>query len=499
MFTTGFKPGRPRPEDMLDEEKTKTFLAVLLAIGVLVLWVLPIRSSFWLDETGTFWIVKDGLANLLARSAYWSGQSPLYYLTAWTALVAGGSAEWVLRLPSLAALLVAAWLLYRLADRLFDAATARLAVLFFVCFEPVAFAASDARPYALGLALVIGSALMLVRWLDTGRSRDAAGYIVLSALAIYAHCFFAPVLAVLGLYAAARMLRERRSRFWKLPAAWTAVGFLLLPLVPQLYRFYQSRGVHSFTGAPALASLFAALAPPLLTGSIAGGVFLAWLIAPQKDRQSAARRDSLLLAAVWALAPPAILFAISVISPAKLFIPRYYIGYAPGLCMVAGCVVRAVVDRRGQRLVATVLVMSGIMTFGTLQHGNEDWSGAMRKIRSVDRDGSLPVLAVSGFVEATDPQALDNPMAREVLFAPLAMYPPGGHLVRLPYRLNEESAKYVENILPSLENQRRFVLVGQYQGATFEPWLRGRLAPRGFRSESLGDFGSVGVFLFSRP
>jgi hypothetical protein len=79
------------------------------------------------------------------------------------------------------------------------------------------------------------------------------------------------------------------------------------------------------------------------------------------------------------------------------------------------------------------------------------------------------------------------------------MYPPGGRLVRLPYRLNEESAKYVERILPALENEPRFVLVVQYQGDTFEPWLRGRLAPRGFRSESLGDFGSVGVFRFSRP
>ena len=406
-------------EYRLDEGRTKTFFAVLLALAVIVLWVLPIRSSFWLDETGTFWVVKDGLANLLARSAYWSGQSPLYYLTAWAAFVARGSAEWVLRLPSLAALLVAAWLFYRLADRLFDAATARLAALFFVCFEPVAFAASDARPYALGLAMVIGSALMLVRWLDTGRTRHAAGYIVLSALAIYSHYFFAPVLAVLGLYAAYRMLRERQSGFWKLPAAWTAVAILLLPLVAQLQRSYQSRGVHSFAGTPSFANLLAALAPPQLAGSIAGGLFLVWLIASHTEKRPATRRDSLLMTVAWALTPPMILFAVSVFSPAKLFIPRYYIGYAPALCMAAGCVVRALVDRRGQRLVATVLVVCSITSFGSLQHGNENWYAAIRKIRSEDRDGRLLVLAASGFVEAANPQVLDAPMAREVLFAPL--------------------------------------------------------------------------------
>ncbi|MCX6626780.1 MAG: glycosyltransferase family 39 protein, partial [Candidatus Solibacter sp.] len=128
MLTTGSEPGCPRPDDTLDERRTRVFLAALLAIAVIVLWVVPVRSSFWLDETGTFWIIKDGLANLVARSAYWSGQSPLYYLTAWAALIAGGRAEWVMRLPSLAALMVAAWLFYRLAQRLFDTATARLAV-----------------------------------------------------------------------------------------------------------------------------------------------------------------------------------------------------------------------------------------------------------------------------------------------------------------------------------------------------------------------------------
>lgn len=499
MLTIGSESRRQRPEDMLDEKRTRTFLASLLAIAVIVLWVLPIQSSFWLDETGTFWVIKDGLANLLARSASWSGQSPLYYLTAWAALVAGGRAEWVLRLPSLVALMVAAWLFYRLAQRLFDTATARLAVLFFACCEPVAFAASDARPYALGLAMLIGSALMLVRWLDTGRARDAAGYTALSVLAVYTHYLFAPALAVPGLYAAFRLLRERRSDLWKLPAAWVAAGVLLLPLVSQLRQFYESRGVHSFAGAALPVDLFVALVPPVLAGSVAAGVFLAWWIAPQVEKPPAVPRDSLFLAAGWALVPPVALFAVSVFSPAKLFVPRYYISYVPGLCLVAGWLVRAVVDRRGQCLVAAVLLVSSILSFCTQQHGGEDWSGAMRKIRSLDRDGSLPVLAASGFVEATDPQTLDVPKLREVLFAPQAMYPPGGHLVRLPYRLTEASAKYVERILPALERERRLVLVVRYQGFTFEPWLRARLDAKGFRSESLGNFRGVGVFLFSRP
>ena len=92
---------------MSDPEKTNRFFGVLAAMAVVDLWILPIRSSFWLDETATFWVIKDGVANLLLRSNWAGSQSPLYYLTVWPALVIGGRHEWVLRLPSLVALMIA--------------------------------------------------------------------------------------------------------------------------------------------------------------------------------------------------------------------------------------------------------------------------------------------------------------------------------------------------------------------------------------------------------
>jgi hypothetical protein len=203
------------------------------------------------------------------------------------------------------------------------------------------------------------------------------------------------------------------------------------------------------------------------------------------------------LAAGWALAPPLLLFAISVLSTTKLFVPRYYISCIPGLCLLAGWMARSLADGSGQRIVATVLVVAAIFSFGTAHHDTQDWSGAMRKIRSEDT-GDLPVLVASAFVEAADPKALEDPRLRDVLFAPQQMYPPGGKLIRLPYRLDAESAKYFESVLPALEIQNRFVLVVVNEGLAFEPWLRGRLAAQGFRPESLANFGSVGVFRFSR-
>ena len=124
----------------------------------------------------------------------------------------------------------------------------------------------------------------------------------------------------------------------------------------------------------------------------------------------------------------------------------------------------------------------------------------MRTVRSVAGASGMPVLVASGFIEATDPTTLDNPKLREVLFSPLTIYPPAGKVVPLPYRLDKQSITYLERVLPAaLENQNRFLFVGRWQGVTFEPWLRGRLADRGFRSRSLGNFGNIGVYLFSAP
>ncbi len=53
------------------------------AIVVIQIWFGMISTSFWLDETGTWWIVKDGAAEAMRRSLFWSGQSPLFYLIEW--------------------------------------------------------------------------------------------------------------------------------------------------------------------------------------------------------------------------------------------------------------------------------------------------------------------------------------------------------------------------------------------------------------------------------
>ena len=485
------------------DSRERVFYHFLTAWAVLLLWVLPIRSSFWLDETGTYWIIKDGVPNLIARAISWSGQSPLYYLIAWLAHLARGRTEVILRLPSLIAMIAAAWLLYKLAVRLFDAQTAPFVVLVFACSQQVAFAAADARPYALALLLLVASAWMMIRWLDSGRPLYAVGYVLLAALTIYAHVLLAIALAGHGIYALYRSRSEGVVKPAAVLAALTAAGGLALPLLPQLLVVYRGRGSHAFVGVPNVSEFLAAIVPPLLAAPVALGLLVGWLGSPRHPLErpkNAAPKEGVLLAAVWALLPLTTLYLFSVFTRSDLFLPRYYVSAAPGLALLFGCWIRTAATTRARTIAGAVLVICATLSFGSRQHGDADWAGAMAKVRALTAAGDTPVVMPSGFLEATGPEALTVPSLREVLFAPLALYPAGGKLIGLPIHLDAKSQPYLQAIVETdLQHRTRFVLVCEWeQKVTYELWLRGRLASQGFRSESQGNFGDVGVFLFSR-
>ena len=125
-------PNKPVSDHPVSSGPDWIFFAALLAVAIPILWLVPAGFSYWRDETGTVWNIKTDLATALASR--WIGQSAAYVVTVWTAVTLGGSREFVARIPSLAAMGGAAYLLYRIGLRLFDRGTTLLAVLVFVCW-----------------------------------------------------------------------------------------------------------------------------------------------------------------------------------------------------------------------------------------------------------------------------------------------------------------------------------------------------------------------------
>ncbi len=473
--------------------------AALAAAAVAILWLAPLPSSLWLDETGTFWVIKDGLAKTLTRAMYWPAQSPLYYITAWLAYAIGGAHETVLRIPSILAMGAAAILLYRLTARLFDEPAARMSTLAFLCLEDVAFAAADARPYALGLCFLMAAALMLVNWLETGRARYAAAYAVASALAAATQCMLALGLAPLAVYGALRARAEKRVRLRALAAAWLATGLLMLPLVIAWSAALRGRSSHSFADPPNLGALALGIAPAAMTAAVALALILSWISGVRAGKPHTYSRNSIWLILLWVIFPPLLCFLISVFTSARLFVPRYFIAAAPAQAIAAGTLLRANLRPAARIVAAFVMLLATIPGFWHPFHGPENWIDATAAARAAVGDSEMPVLAASGFIEASDPASLNDPKMADAWFAPFSFYPIKGRIIRLPFRPSPASIKYLDDILAAgLLHEPKILFIARRDGTLFEPWLTKRLAPAGYRSRSLGVFGGVSVFEYAQ-
>jgi hypothetical protein len=259
--------------------------------------------------------------------------------------------------------------------------------------------------------------------------------------------------------------------------------------------------MHLFAGTPTLSDLFQSFVPlPLIAILVVGGLVL-YLSDVELHAEFGVRRSTLWFLVAWAFLLPVLFFSVSVLTETKIFVPRYFISTAPGVALLAGWVVRHIGTESARRNVGLWLVIVSIVSSaltGGFLHGGEDWSRAMVKVRDLANGTQMPVLICTGFVEGGDPARLASPVVREAYFAPLALYPGGGKLIPLPYRLNNLTLPYMEEVSANvLQQQNRFIVVARGDGGLYQTWLQGRFSERRYKAEPVGNFGNVHVTLFS--
>src|SRR5579871_992603 len=188
--------------------KQRWLLPLLLTIGLIRFWLMPLPSSFWLDETATVFVARHGASDpSLAVAAPQAWRSWYYPLIHWTGGVLGYS-EIATRLVSVLALAVFLWLFALLAQRLIHARAGWFAVFACLALPGFNYQAANARPYALGMCVFAAALLLLVRWLDSGRWFLGLLFAGAAALTLYIHLLFWPSYLVFVVYALARLSRR---------------------------------------------------------------------------------------------------------------------------------------------------------------------------------------------------------------------------------------------------------------------------------------------------
>jgi mannosyltransferase len=466
---------------------------------------MPLTASLWLDETVTFWSVCKGVGAAIARSQFWPGQNLLYTLIAAVTVRLGGPSEIALRLPSLFASFGAAWLLFRLAARLFDRETGLLTLVVFASLQEMSKTAANARPYALGLLVVVGSVLQLVRWLDTGRMRNMLGYTVLAAAILYFHYLFASVYFVHAAYAFYRVRSVGPVRWHKLIMAGALIGALISPLI--LNAMLVSRGSSKlvFLPTPDFGELVSSIMPAALGAGIFAGLLLGYVLCRRISlhTEPAMASDTAVLLLSWLLVPVVTVFAFSRLTVFNLFVYKYYLPSILGLALLVGWGIRSLLPEKVRVCVSFCVVFAAIASFGShhlrVNQHLEDWRAAAEAVRAAHLGDQTPVLVRPGLIESAKVTWDLNIDPDSPLLCPLSKYPMPGRIVLVPVGLDRDNIRYMEDVSSKvLEPASQFVLVTRDQGDVFTPWLMGRFSREGFVASKLGHADGVTATLFRR-
>src|SRR4051794_17489430 len=429
-----------RPAGADDDREHRRILWGLIALVGAVLLLRPMASSLWLDELGTWWVVKDGVRDVVSRSWEIQGQSPLFYLVAWVVRLAAGQREWALRVPSLVCAVATAAVLYRLARRVLDREYGRLVVLLFVVWPSVAFAAIDFRPYALAMLLTVLTVVTYLDWMDRRQLRWASAFVVSATLTVYAHYVFGLIVVVLAVYS----LWRRRHELATVPVVSLLVGFgtvaiLCAPLVVQVADLWGRRGQWTQALPLSVDWIAAVVAPSFLVLGAAVGCALTAASGRLSLHTAQVPSGFVPLLVLWISVPLSVLIAVTLFTDADLAVARYTLVFVPGAVLALALLLRAVEPDTGRRIIALCVAIGAIVALARVHHAS-DWRGSIATVNAIADDRSV-VIVQPGFTESGQDTWLHDPERRSFLLAPLAFYPVDGQVVLLPRQLDPTSER----------------------------------------------------------
>jgi mannosyltransferase len=482
------------------ETRRLRWLVAVLVVEAALLWLLPLGSSFWTDEIHTYWTAKDGPAVALRRIHEIPEQSKLYQVIA-SSVAPLGKSEALLRLPSVLAATLAAWLVYRLGRRLFDRETGVIAALVFAALPNVFFAAADARCYAFEIAASAAAMLALAWWLEGGGWRRGIVYAALAALPLYFHFVYLTALVPHAIYFAARRRAGGPVSALSFAAALLGAAILSIPLLPQLFALAGARHGAYALPTPPLSEIAAQCLPvPALVIGAFAGVLLVHLagtrVAVKPARSSP---QALVLAAAMHLAPIAIVWVVTRYTTTKIYRPRYLAFGAPGLALLVAFALRSVEPPRARTAAVLGMALAAVVSFARPRHTVTDWRSGLATAAKLSSE-TTPVLLWSGLIDSDSAEwRARGGETLEFLTCSVAYQPIPGRILLVPYSFSASNERYLESLVESeLKTAARVLFVGQLDFSdASRSWFDGRLGAEGFEAHAIEE-GNVAVVVYER-
>ena len=358
----------PRPDLVI-------LIPVLTTLGIGA-WSLS-GASYWRDEAATLDADSRSLPALLRMLTNVDAVHGAYYLLMWPVVHTIGTAEVVLRMPSLLAMTAAAAGVAALGRRLRSPRAGLLAGLAFAVLPQVSLYAQTARSYALVLGCAVLATHLLVRAVSGPGRRWLVGYGCVIAVLGLLNLFGLLLLAGHAVFVLA--CHRPVLRRWLLSAVPAC-----LPALPIVALAWHERGQLGWlipAGITAPGDLAAWLAGSV--GAIVPVVAVIVIALRSRTRSAVAW-----LALPWLILPPALLMIASDVAM-PVYTQRYVVFCLPALALLIG----VGLDRLNlaPRVIALLLIVGlGLPTqFAARQPGGhtDDARGAATVLSQHERPG----------------------------------------------------------------------------------------------------------------
>jgi hypothetical protein len=354
----------------------------------------------------------------------------------------------------------------------------------------------------MGMCVAAAGLYFLVRWLDTGRFRDAALFVILAAMLWRVHLIFWPFYLVFLVYA---VLRMKDRGWWQVATAFGIVGILLIPVAIRAIELNAGAKQHVVVDEPTWLNLEHSLRTVLVVAAGLGAWI--WSRFAKERGQPAIPAPAIALILAWWLWHPLALFAFSRITGNSVFVPRYTALSLPGTAMAATLAAAWFLPSRFWKPAALIMGACALLLFGQWtelwpQHHNSDWRAAAFAVNELRLSPSTPVICPSPFVEAKPPAWTPDYKMPGFLYAHLLVYPPrGGNVVLFPFATSPEAEDYATALVDgAIPAAGRFVIYGGNGQAQFwRDWFEKRPELAGWSHRSLGSFRDVDVVVFEKP
>jgi uncharacterized membrane protein len=447
----------------------------LALLATLSLWLLAIRAPLWLDETLAYWQISGGFTKIWSRSAQMPSSFTYLYIL-WFAKSILGSSEIALRVPSMLAMLGAAYTLFRSARELFNEEIAYISCILFSIHLFVIFAANDARPYAFALLITNLAILAFIRWINRHETRYAIQFGVAAAGIFYFHYLFGIAIVpafVIGYLALRR--RSLRVDLSQVALACLAFALICMPQIPRFIQLFRTRELHVFAGPPeGLLYLLALvmLAPMKLFIAFSAAISVAAL-ARKVNLLGFNRLPGGLLSLILAVIPAAVLYVLSVATSTEVSHPRYWLVAVPGSTLLWGWFF-SWIDSRPIRQVFCVGLIGVTLYLYFYSPSTRRHEISFKQIYefvnlNVAND-DVPVLMSSGFIESSFQKM--PPPPESALVSQLSYYPVHTQVTLLPIVLNDEAIRVTRQFATAAgERHQRFLMVVVPESYPTLEWL----------------------------